>query len=69
MVPWLHVRAPPCSCWDLQLLLLEDDVHGLGQVVHVGIRLHQGVVFIRWPGRRQKGTGEQGQHPRQAPCP
>lgn len=34
--------------------MLEDDVHSLSQVVHVGIRLHLGVVFIGWPGRRQR---------------
>lgn len=61
------LRAHPCSCWHLQLL--QDDVHGLSQVVHVGIRLHFRVIFIRRPGRRQRNTGEQGQDPKQAPHP
>lgn len=61
------MRAHPCPCWDLQLL--EDDVHSLSQVVHVGVRLHLGVVFIGRPGKRQRDMGEQGQDPKQAPYP
>lgn len=61
------MRLHPCSCWELQVP--EDDVHGLSQVVDIGIRLHLGVVFIGRPGRRQRGTAGQGQDPKEAPCP
>lgn len=57
----LQVRVHPCPCWDSQML--QDDVHGLSQVVHVGIRPHLGVVFIRWPGGRQRAQLGKGRTP------
>lgn len=41
-----HFFQPPPA-----LYLLEDHVNGFGKVVHVGIRLHVGVVFITRPAK------------------
>lgn len=39
------------------LQLLEDHVNRFGEVVHVRVRLHVGVVFIARPAKETDGHG------------
>ena len=57
----LHVRPRPRSFRSPTepsvLQLLEDNVNRFGEVVHVRVRLHVGVVFIARPAKETEGHG------------
>lgn len=57
----LRVRPPPPSSPSPTapsvLQLLEDNVNRLGEVVHVRVRLHVGVVFIARPAKETERHG------------